>query len=410
MLNPRTANFARPLRLFMSFFTVHKKVGILMVVGLLWALTFIMYPGHGKPAEGRLEKLISVNAKKEANFDVARKIAYVSRHIGTTVDFQYMAKHLQLENVDYYDASKYYEFQASAKEYRSIVDDGTVEKICSTHDLVFVSDSLADGWPFIMDGKQKCKNVVFVITNRFDIGAVGDDKEAFIRDFNYSLNRDDEYRAKIVVNNLFEVPYLESRDVHVPEYHPLIRPFGYNSVDAKELNEDDDDFSCLIISRVTQDEYLMSELVAKHTSHHCKVLPTHYGGPKTLSKYESIVVHLPYQVSVMKMWENLAYGVLMIIPSPDFFTQICTENHCAEVRDAMQPKEVFGEATWSNYLDFFLPDWEKCFIQYNSWEQLDDILTKKDYLKDINHCRNKMEDLRELGLQSWKEFLVKLQN
>lgn len=409
-MNGRPGSVSRPFRLLLSLFMAHKKIVVLLTVGLIWVLVFALYRGHEDPQEGRLAAMISANAKKgPAKFNVARKIAYVSRHIGTKTDFQYMENHLQLENVDYYDSSKYFGFQSTIEEYKSIIYDGTVEEICSKHDAVFVSDSLADGWPFIMDGEQHCKNVVFVITNRFDYGARKEDKELFARDFNHSLNRDDEYRAKIIVNNLFEVPYLAEKGVDIPDYHPLIRPFGYNSVPMQTLSKDDDDFSCLIIARVTQDEVLMRDLVAEHTSHHCKVLPAHYGGPKTLSEYRSIVVHLPYQVSIMKMWENLAYGVQMVIPSPHFFTEICEKNTCNEIKDVVQSKKIFGEEDWSNYVDFYLPGWEKCFIQYRNWDELDDILTRKDYLKDVNFCRNKMEELRELNLQSWKDFLFRLQ-
>ncbi|KAI9310349.1 hypothetical protein BDR26DRAFT_814530, partial [Obelidium mucronatum] len=44
----------------------------------------------------------------------------------------------------------------------------------------------------------------------------------------------------------------------------------------------------------------------------------HYGGPKTLKKYKAYI-EFPYQVSTMKLYENLAEGVLMLIPSHDFF-------------------------------------------------------------------------------------------
>lgn len=343
-------------------------------------------------------------------FDVSKRIAYISRHSGTTVDFKYMAEHLQLENVDYYDASEAFEVFAPAKDYREQVTSGEVEKFCMTYDAIFISDKLADGWPFIMDGEQPCQNIFFIVTNRFDVAAPeGDGYDAYIKDFNHSLNRDDEYRAKIIVNNAFEVPYMIDRGVDNPDYQPLIRPFGFNSVSAQKVNVEDNEVPCMIIGRVDQDKILMNDLVRQYTNHECKVFKKHYGGPRTLSLYQSIVVHLPYQVSIMKMWENLAYGVLMAVPSPEFFNKICAENKCTEVKDAFETKKVVGEEIWYKYLDFYLPEWEKCFIKFDSWEELDTILTEKKYMQNINHCRDKMEDLRELGLQSWKEVLLNLQ-
>ncbi|CCE93847.1 uncharacterized protein TDEL_0G04800 [Torulaspora delbrueckii] len=389
---------------------LNKKYGIVLTVGLIWVLVGVFFlHNRGKNASsGIWEETIDINGVLGPKFDVTKRIAYISGHIGTTTDFKYMAQHLLLENVDYYDSRDFFDYLSSRDGYRSIVIDGTVEEICSTHDAIFISDSLADGWPFIMDGKQPCKNVVFVTTNRFDCGVHEGDREVFYQDFNYSLNRNDEYRARVIANNRFEVPYMRSKGIDVPDYHPVIRPFGYTSVQAIEIDPNDVNAACLIIGRVPQDEILMNNLVDQHTTHKCKVVPYHYGGPKTLEKYESVVVHLPYQVSIMKMWENLAYGVLMLVPSPEFFTQICTENVCQQDHDAMEPKRVIGEEHWSEYLDFYLPGWGECFIQYNSWEELDNILTSKDYLKNVNTCRNKMEDLRELNLQLWKKLLTVL--
>lgn len=403
----RSGDLRRPLRTVLNHLTLNKKYAILLAVGLLWVIVALFYYSSYSVngSSEYLEETVDLSRALAPKFNVAKRIAYVSRHIGTTTDFKYMAEHLQLENVDYYDSSKYFSFGASKEEYSTIIVDGTVKEICSTHDAVFISDSLADGWPFIMDGKQPCKNVVFVATNRFDYGVKQEDREAFYRDFNYSLNRDDEYRGRVTANNKFEIPYIESKGVDIPDFHPIIRPFGFNSVKAQDIDPADTDLPCLIIGRVPQDEELMNNLVAEKTNHKCKVVPKHYGGPKTLSKYRSIVVHLPYQVSIMKMWENLAYGVLMLVPSPDFFTKICTDNYCAQADDAMETKKIIGLEHWSEYLDFYLPGWEGCFIQYSSWKELDNILETKEYLKNVNTCRDKMEDLRELNLQSWKKLL-----
>lgn len=393
-----------------NYFKLNKKYNILLAVFLVWGVGALFYYLSQRKNEysEALKGKMDVKGAVSPRFDISKRIAYVSRHIGTTTDFKYMADHLLLENVDYYDSSAWFAFVSTSDEYRSIVVDGTVEEICRTHDAVFISDSLADGWPFIMDGKQPCKNVVFVTTNRFDYGVLPVDRGAFYRDFNHSLNRDDEYRGRIIANNPFEIPYVESKGVEVPDYHPVIRPFGYNSVDAIDIDPAEADAACLIISRVPQDEVLLNDLVQEQTSHKCKLLPYHYGGPKTLSHYRSVVVHLPYQVSIMKMWENVAYGVLMLIPSPTFFSQICYDNFCPQGDDVFATKDIFGDEHWSEYVDFYLPGWEECFLQFDSWKHLDTILTERAYLKNVNTCRDKMEILRESNLHSWKKLLTVL--
>ncbi|SGZ57778.1 CIC11C00000000193 [Sungouiella intermedia] len=337
----------------------------------------------------------------KAQFDVAKKIAFISRHVGTTADFRYMAYHLQLENVEFLDCKSWFGFRDTKEKYASLVKSGKRDEICSQYDAIFISDTLSDGWPFIM-GEHKCKNVHFVVTNRFDYGVRDDEQKDFHDDVSRALNRKDGYNLKLVVNNLFEIPFMESRGVVVPEKDksPLIRPFGFTTLAAskEEVNKE----PCLLIGRVDQDKELMHLLVKKHTGHDCKVLVGQYGGPRTLSRYHSIVVHLPYQVSIMKMWENLNYGTLMAIPSPKFFTKICNENTCGQTEHVFETKKVFKD-TWHEYVDFYLPGWEKCFVQFDSWDHLKDIIEKREYVNDINTCRDMMLDMRDENLKQWKK-------
>lgn len=346
----------------------------------------------------------TLKAKPKATFDIARKIAYVSRHVGTTADFKYMADNLQLENVNYFDPSKWYNFRDSKEKFMSIIENGIRDKICSEHDAVFISDALSDGWAFIKGDNPKCKNVVFVVTNRFDYCVRSGDVEEFHKDFSFALNRNDEYRLRIIVNNPFEIEYMKDRGIELPEDvdHPLIRPFGYTTIppDSGVFEQE----KCVLIARVDQDKTLMHNLVRDNTGIDCKVLNGRYGGPRTLSKYQSIVVHLPYQVSIMKMWENLAYGTLMAIPSPRLFTEICDEHSCEQTTDVFETKAVDGDH-WYEFVDFYLKGWNECFVQFDSWDELKDILESRRYQKAINTCRDMMMDMRDLNLQAWKEFL-----
>lgn len=83
---------------------LNKKYGIVLTVGLIWVLVGVFFL-HNRDVESSriLEETIDTNGTPGPKFDVTKRIAYISRHVGTTTDFQYMAKHLLLENVDYYD-------------------------------------------------------------------------------------------------------------------------------------------------------------------------------------------------------------------------------------------------------------------------------------------------------------------
>lgn len=346
------------------------------------------------------------NSLPRPEFNVAQKVFYFSRHLGTTNDFKFMAEALQLERVTYADAGAHFGFRSDKNTYKSILDSGLVEKVCSEFDVIVISDSLADGWGFIMSGAPKCKNIVFVTTNRFDIGVRDDEKEQYFADFNSALNRKDGYRARLIVNNPFEVEYYKHRTIDVPEDYRLIRPFGNSDIAVKSNNGKN--AACMILGRVEQDHTLLHNLVKEKTGIECLKFPEHYGGPRSLSQYDSIVVHLPYQVSIMKMWENLAYGVLMAIPSPKFYVELCNEHECRQQEDVKTAIDLIGDE-WFKYSEFYLPGWEKCLIQFENWDHLKSILETRDYQKNINLCRDMMLSLREQELRAWKEVLIELQ-
>lgn len=353
-----------------------------------------------------VQSAIAAQNSLKPHFNIARKIAYISRHVGTTADFKYMADNLQLENVDYFhpEEHNWYGYSELREKYLSINKNGIREKLCTEYDAIFISDSLSDGWGYLVDG-PKCKNIVFIVTNRFDYGVHWKEREEFLKDFNFALNRNDDQRIRVIANNPFEYEYMKNRGVSFPGDipPPVIRPFGYTTIEEKP--EPIDAEKCIIINRVEQDTVLLNLLMKEKMGVECKIIDWKYGGPRTLSKYESIVVHLPYQVSIMKMWENLAYGILTAIPTPRFFTEICTQGECREARDVFETKKVVGEEKWTNYVEYYDKEWEQCFIQFDNWDQLKNLLESRDYQKNINACRNKMMDLRDKNLKAWKAFL-----
>jgi hypothetical protein len=53
-----------------------------------------------------------------------------------------------------------------------------------------------------------------------------------------------------------------------------------------------------------------------------KIIGYHYGGPKTLAQYRGFI-DVPYQVSTMKLYENLAHGVVMLLPTVRLWCELC---------------------------------------------------------------------------------------
>lgn len=51
------------------------------------------------------------------------------------------------------------------------------------------------------------------------------------------------------------------------------------------------------------------------------VLPRLFGGPSALKQYRALI-DLPYQTSTMKMYENLAMGVITLVPTPAYLKKL----------------------------------------------------------------------------------------
>ena len=99
--------------------------------------------------------------------------------------------------------------------------------------------------------------------------------------------------------------------------YTLIRPFGFSSVEAKPISNPD--VVVMSSNHAGRDQF---DLLTKKLNMSGIVdVGGGYGGPKTLSKYKAYI-EFPYQVSTMKLYENIAHGVVSLIPSYSFFKDI----------------------------------------------------------------------------------------
>lgn len=201
---------------------------------------------------------------------------------------------------------------------------------------------------------------------------------------------------------------MKSKGIKIPDDAMLIRGLGHSNIIEQDVPIEEQNPDCLILGVMDQEQNLLKRLVEGNTTHTCKSLNQSYGGPKTLVKYNSIVLHLPYQVSTMKMWENAKEGIITAIPTPRFFTEICTENDCKQSKHVFAPKEITDEENWWKYVEFYLREFATCFIQYDSWDQLDKLLTEKTYLDKVDKCKAKIKDMESINLKLWEDFFHSL--
>lgn len=340
--------------------------------------------------------------KTPARFNLAKKIAFISRDPTATLDFIFMAESLQLERVDYYNPTPWFSDTGRRDHYKAILNDGTLEKICSTYELVFVAGSIPDGWGLIMEEGPLCGNVVFLVSQRIDADLDDDQRSGFLADLNWAVSREDRFKAHVVANNNYDVAYMRKMGIKLTlDIFTLIRPLGHSAGRGSHLSAKE---SVCLLAGSHADNDLMGRLISENTDYECTAVDRH-AGARTLSMYNAPVVFLPAKMTNLVLWENLMYGVVVLVPTPRFLVEILDKNNYNGAGDIVEAKE-FLEAGWELYNDAYMPHWEYCFRRFDSWNELRAMILNRDRAPIINQCRDKMLEHRVENLKDWKKFLM----
>ncbi|KAJ3096660.1 hypothetical protein HK100_005514 [Physocladia obscura] len=104
-----------------------------------------------------------------------------------------------------------------------------------------------------------------------------------------------------------------------------------------------------------------------------------YGGPKNLLRFKGFI-DIPYEFSTMKLYENIAFGIPMIIPSPSFLQEL----YDSGIHKSLDPyilqkfpigadlpfANIFEFPEWSAYMDYYAPEFAPYLYHVNSMEEL----------------------------------------
>ena len=313
------------------------------------------------------------------------KILYVSRHDGTIANFDYIAKHLGF-NITLLRPD--YEYGGYPKCYNNDKCISFVKEKCSEFDYIIICDTIPDSIVFLIN---KCnKRIILEITNRFDFG---------IKDKNfYKIIAKAIKRENIIVveNNPFEVYYACEKNVFIKNYY-LIRPIGNppNNIIMKEHKQYHDIIA--IIDKYQTSKLLMQKLNDVKLPY--KILPFKHGGPLVLSTYKAIIM-LPYQVSVMKIMENLRYGVPMIIPSEKLLRELIKGKYY------FPAKQLFKISNGvKDYIEFYNDLYKDYFIYFDSFNDLHNIIKNTDFKTFREKEKNFVILYEQKVLKMWAEVL-----
>ncbi|KAJ3083218.1 hypothetical protein HDU99_000299 [Rhizoclosmatium hyalinum] len=250
----------------------------------------------------------------------------------------------------------------------SIINDGFVRTVCETADVIIVADTMPDARPLFQSLareslNERCKtNIVLELTTRFDWGVP--DQEEYYK-LIWKLSHMKPKNLYWVTNNAFEPLDIMYETLGAPLFR-MLRPTGHTQLDAKEIPESD---AKLALCREEEDSAVFQ--IMKQLSIPFKHMKGGYGGPKTLAKYKAFI-EVPYQVSTMKLYENLAAGVVMLFPSKDFFQELIEKE-----LHSFGPWDKIARAgkDWYLYMDYYHPDISPYVYYFDSFEHLKELLT-----------------------------------
>ncbi|ORY44911.1 hypothetical protein BCR33DRAFT_212100 [Rhizoclosmatium globosum] len=221
---------------------------------------------------------------------------------------------------------------------RTLIDSGYVADLCAASDVIINADTVPDSRAVLLsllekDVSKRCKsNIIIEMTNRYDWNV------ADLEEYNAMLLKLIENPPPNLfwtANNPFEELYMRARIGKSPKVR-LVRSLGAWNVDSSgpvvlnpgiaataTKNNDTNDSSnrfAMVQTFARPSRPIVRDLVEFYCMP-IDLLPKRYKGPAGLSKYKAFL-DFPYQVSVMKFYENIAHGIPQVIPTPRFLYEL----------------------------------------------------------------------------------------
>ncbi|KXZ53812.1 hypothetical protein GPECTOR_6g730 [Gonium pectorale] len=201
-----------------------------------------------------------------------------------------------------------------------------------------------------------------------------------------------------VVNNPYEDLWITKRGIQLPKDRLLLlRPVGICLLPPTKLLTPERSRVALV--QPSGPTHLENTFIApwiqdQNLAAYVRMYRQHYGGPTVLAMHRGVIT-VPYQTSVMKMYEGLSAGAVFIIPSPTFFFSLLQQ-----FNDTMMVFCCRGliadHKDWVNYFDWYHQDYIDSHIMYDSWQDL------HDFIKDRERSYKLIEQKRRIGLEAMR--------
>ncbi|KAG2443390.1 hypothetical protein HXX76_001750 [Chlamydomonas incerta] len=386
----------------------------------------------------------------------AARVGYYTRHTGTLWDWMAVAGALQLNWERRNPAWWHAKYGMSAATAAAIWAGNGTHTVCPPqYDVLVYCDTVVDARPVLQRlvaagggaaGGGCDKPIVLQVTNRFDWKVK--DAAAYL-----ALMRAAAASPRVwwVTNSPYEALYMSWQGLELPpERHLMLRPVGAavlpppapagggsKSGSGSGTAVDRASTFAVVVkgnrAKHPDRDVLLPQLrklglLASHGSsssgtargtgrgagpHLVHVYDRQYGGPAALAQHRG-VVHLPYQMSIMGMYELLAAGGLYLLPSPAAFRQLRQKHRFATAfvpllsRAAVRRPDG-GRLNWTHAVEWYHPDFERAMVYWDSWEQLQQLMRLPPdhglWAAKRAAARDAMAAVRSASLQGWRRVL-----
>mmetsp|Transcript_67514 Transcript_67514/g.166781 ORF Transcript_67514/g.166781 Transcript_67514/m.166781 type:complete len:1140 (+) Transcript_67514:85-3504(+) len=369
----------------------------------------------------------------------APRVLHLGFHHGVKRDLEAVGAELGIEiNFEMYPSGTPSECSHNIDKTRSLQLWQEHGQRWMQYDIIVTSDTAATSRPLQEYGRWDSKRLIVWVCNRFDYRSEGVDggiqcKDSFPEASYYQLFRD-SCDGKLGPN-VRVVPYTKYEAIHAAKkgvnmFHEVVKPSGLtaHSMHSSSKYAQAEMSELFFLPPRGNDRFMSYQCV--HLSIPCyrgdgrqprlsgaEQGIVSYGHPKDLSVFKA-VIHIPYTVSTVALFDWLQAGLVVMIPTARFFLEL--SGSCYAWGDWLCKKtqaEQFTEPVWFGQIDLWLastedledgewwaPENKDFFMFFDSWEELRSLTERSDYSFHQQRVRERIREHTIKVLGQWRSL------
>ncbi len=348
--------------------------------------------------------------KSIQNILMTKNVLYLSLHEGTIDELKYALEKIKINltiiNLFYnqqFDIYQRHGNKISGSIADKYIKSGKVKEFCDKYDLIIIGDTIPMGRPFYQASKI-CKKtkIALQVTNRFDYSIVN--SPDYVRLMQSLASNHNIYWLP---NNDFEMFYLNHYEIY-PEIRRtfVIKPYGVCFMNKLAVSLK----KTIIYCHSYQRNFLNNVLENSNLSNSKYKLysRSEYGGPLTLREH-NLFIYFPYQISTMKVFQNLNYQVLTAIPTARFFKEIVNKQKSLFEFHEQIHWFINKFSNWTYYFDVYNPKYTDLYLKFDNWDEFYSLInndinnvSREKYLNEIKQAISLHHSETDM---KWKIFL-----